>query len=347
MYFSIIVPVYKIEETYLRKCIESLMAQDMEEYEVILVDDGSPDKCGKICDEYVKLCNKIRVVHTINKGVSAARNIGVSQAIGRYVIFVDGDDKIYENVLGKMRNILERSDADISIFMYQKSSDIKKIYDQDITIHKVEDAEKEELKRNIIAQKENIQNVCIGSPWGKVFKRDFLNKYAIKYVEGIVKAQDRVFMLSCLNNNCTVQTIRYFMYIYNNNNMQSICRKYNSDIKTILLNTGKEIEKLVADKEHEYEYEIGSMYVAFLREILILDIFHSDNKEGIRKRRSKIIEISKEEKFSKVINNFKVYAKESRMSMIFWLIKKKLYFLATLFGIIYFKGKSLKKKCSG
>ena len=173
VFFSIVVPVYKIGETYLRRCIESLMMQDIEEYEVILIDDGSPDKCGIICDEYVKKCNKLKVVHTINKGVSVARNIGINQAIGEYVIFVDGDDQIYENVLGKMRSILEKNDADISIFMYQKSSGIKKESGRDITIHKIEKAEKEGLKRSIITQKEDIQNVCIGSPWGKVFKRDF------------------------------------------------------------------------------------------------------------------------------------------------------------------------------
>ena len=90
---SFIVPIYNVEQ-YLRKCVDSLLAQDVpsSEYEVILVDDGSPDACPQICDEYAAACEDIRVIHRENGGLSAARNSGIEIAKGKYVCFVDSDD---------------------------------------------------------------------------------------------------------------------------------------------------------------------------------------------------------------------------------------------------------------
>ena len=89
--FSIIVPVYNVE-TYLGSCVNSLMNQDYGNYEILLINDGSTDESGRICDYFSSICSKIKVFHCKNKGVSAARNYGVSQAQGEYLIFVDSDD---------------------------------------------------------------------------------------------------------------------------------------------------------------------------------------------------------------------------------------------------------------
>ena len=88
---SIIVPVYKVEKV-LSRCINSILSQVYTNFEVLLIDDGSPDKSGQICDDYAKLDTRIRVFHQSNKGVSAARNKGLKEAIGEYVLFVDSDD---------------------------------------------------------------------------------------------------------------------------------------------------------------------------------------------------------------------------------------------------------------
>ena len=101
MKLSIIMPVYNVED-YLCKCIDSVLNQDYEDYEVILVDDGSPDECPKICDSYAKKHDNIRVVHRENGGLSAARNSGIEVAIGEYILFVDSDDYIEPNVLGTL-----------------------------------------------------------------------------------------------------------------------------------------------------------------------------------------------------------------------------------------------------
>ena len=93
-FVSIIVPVYKVPEQYLRKCIESTMTQTLKNIEILLVDDGSPDQCGKICDEYAEKDKRIRVLHKKNGGLSSARNFGCKAAQGKWVMFVDGDDWI-------------------------------------------------------------------------------------------------------------------------------------------------------------------------------------------------------------------------------------------------------------
>ena len=88
---SIVVPIYKVEK-YLRRCIESLINQDYPDIEIILVDDGSPDNCGTICDEYAQKDARIIVIHQQNGGLSAARNTGIDVARGEYLMFVDSDD---------------------------------------------------------------------------------------------------------------------------------------------------------------------------------------------------------------------------------------------------------------
>ena len=115
---SFIVPVYNVE-LYLRKCVDSLLAQDYSACEIILVDDGSPDKCPQICDEYAAAHKNIRVIHRENGGLSAARNSGIEVAQGEYIMFVDSDDYIEPNVLGGLIEQVERDKLDVLKFDYQ------------------------------------------------------------------------------------------------------------------------------------------------------------------------------------------------------------------------------------
>lgn len=117
---SIVVPIYKVEP-YLPKCVESLLAQDLpkEDYEIILVDDGSPDRCGEICDAYVARYANVKVVHRKNGGLSAARNTGIEVAQGEYVLFVDSDDYLEPNVLKTLVDKMESDHLDILRFNYQ------------------------------------------------------------------------------------------------------------------------------------------------------------------------------------------------------------------------------------
>jgi len=127
MKLSIIVPIYNVEQ-YLRKCVDSLLVQDYEDYEIILVDDGSTDGCPQICDSYSDIYDNIRVVHQDNGGLSAARNAGLKEAKGEYVCFVDSDDYWQQNVLGGLMNQIERDQLDVLRFKYQNVNEKYEVF---------------------------------------------------------------------------------------------------------------------------------------------------------------------------------------------------------------------------
>jgi len=120
MYFSIIVPVYKVEK-YIAKCVDSILSQTFEDYELILVDDGSPDTCPEICDGFAENDKRVQVIHKTNGGLSDARNSGVSTARGEYIIFVDSDDYWDDScALEKLKQQIEKYDADVVTWRYKK-----------------------------------------------------------------------------------------------------------------------------------------------------------------------------------------------------------------------------------
>lgn len=112
-FISIIVPVYKVPVQYLRKCIESTMTQTLRNIEILLVDDGSPDQCGEICDEYAEKDNRIQVLHKKNGGLSSARNFGCKAAQGKWIMFVDGDDWIEPEMCQTMYSVGEEKQVQL------------------------------------------------------------------------------------------------------------------------------------------------------------------------------------------------------------------------------------------
>ena len=111
---SVIVPVYRVEP-YLHQCVDSILAQPFTDFELILVDDGSPDNCGKICDTYAEQDPRVRVIHQENGGLSAARNAGIDAANGAYLTFIDSDDMISETYLKKLYQAIGEGNPDIVI----------------------------------------------------------------------------------------------------------------------------------------------------------------------------------------------------------------------------------------
>lgn len=115
---SVIVPVYKVER-YLSRCVDSILQQSYSNLEVILVDDGSPDSCGMICDEYQKNDRRIRVIHKSNGGLSDARNYGIEAAQGKYLAFVDSDDWLDFDMIDILYRVLTSQGADIAECSYR------------------------------------------------------------------------------------------------------------------------------------------------------------------------------------------------------------------------------------
>lgn len=123
---SIIVPIYKVEP-YIRRCIDSIISQTFTDFELILVDDGSPDNCPAICDEYANKDSRIVVIHKKNGGLSDARNAGIEAAVGDWIMFVDSDDYISENMAELLYNAVTEQHADIAmcgIGLFENDSDV-------------------------------------------------------------------------------------------------------------------------------------------------------------------------------------------------------------------------------
>lgn len=120
---SIIVPIYNVEK-YLQKCVDSILCQTYKNLEIILVNDGSPDNCPAICDEYAKKDKRIKVIHKQNGGVSSARNAGLDVATGKYVQFVDSDDWVEPEYSKTMINLIEENNCDLGICGYIKKGKI-------------------------------------------------------------------------------------------------------------------------------------------------------------------------------------------------------------------------------
>ena len=110
---SVIVPIYKVER-YLVRCLDSIVNQTYRNLEIILVEDGSPDNCGAICDDYARLDERIRVIHQENRGLSAARNAGLDIMSGEYLMFVDSDDRLKSNILQSLFEKAELYSSDFA-----------------------------------------------------------------------------------------------------------------------------------------------------------------------------------------------------------------------------------------
>lgn len=179
---SIIVPVYNVEE-YLARCIDSVLTQTFTNFELILVDDGSPDRCGEICDEYARKDSRVIVIHKENGGVSSARNRGLDIARGEYITFVDSDDLIGTSTTYEENIAILKHDSQIDVLQYPI-----------LTISEKDGANKTMFaSRYIFGERELFLNWYTGSPirgyvWDKIFKKTVFNE--IRFPEGMALTED-------------------------------------------------------------------------------------------------------------------------------------------------------------
>lgn len=191
---SVIVPVYNVEK-YLKRCVESILSQTMKNLEIILVDDGSTDQSGIICDEYAKKDSRIKVVHKKNGGLSSARNAGLAIAQGKYVGFVDSDDDIENIMYERMYETIEKENVDFVM------SDYIRIPGNGETYLKTLEIEKGRYDRNNIREKIFPQLIMSGnleygpllSVWHCMYRTDFLRKYNLKFDEEVRWSEDNIF----------------------------------------------------------------------------------------------------------------------------------------------------------
>lgn len=173
---SVIVPVYKVEQ-YLKRCVDSILAQTYQNTEIILVDDGSPDRCPALCDQYAEQYAKVRVIHQQNKGLSGARNTGIDAAKGEYLAFADSDDVLSPHFLESLYRAIREANAEISQcrWEYMHGDSLKEEYRPDAA-------------RDVLSGREMLSRLYIQTgayyvvAWNKLYRRELFE--TIRYPEG-------------------------------------------------------------------------------------------------------------------------------------------------------------------
>ena len=185
---SIIVPVYKVEK-YLPRCIDSILAQTFGDFELILIDDGSSDGCGRICDEYARKDKRIVVIHQKNMGVSAARNAGLDIARGRYIGFVDSDDWIEPQMYEVMMDAIRENGADMAVCGVRYADEDGKFTRADRLSEGV--YSRDGLLEDVFAMPNKLGGGCCN----KVF--DASKTASVRFKVGMTIAEDALYLFDC------------------------------------------------------------------------------------------------------------------------------------------------------
>ena len=208
---SVIVPVYNVG-CYVRKCIDSILVQSYTDFELLLIDDGSTDGSDKICDEYALRDNRVKVIHKPNTGVSNTRNIGINEASGYYIAFIDSDDWVEKYYLEKL---LPKDDELVicSLIWEETQRQVRDIFSE------------KHFKNNEIIHflENNITSQMLVGPVCKLFVTSLIKKYEIRFIEKLNHSEDFIFVLDyIISVKPSVRTIEEALYHYRRTNLCSL-----------------------------------------------------------------------------------------------------------------------------
>ena len=228
---SIIVPIYNTEK-YLRQCLESILAQTYQKFELLLVNDGSTDGSGAICDEYLSKDIRIRVFHKDNGGATSARKLALDNATGEYVMFIDSDDTIRKDAL------------ELLLTSFDNNVDVVRANSE----------------KNIIVSNEEWIKLLLNCKtrselWGGLYKRSFLNKQSFEIPLSIKIGEDLLINILYALNVTNIKLVSDRIYDYNQNREMSLTNSYMLSLnhEKILLTC---IDTILRGKEHMYAFEI-------------------------------------------------------------------------------------------
>ncbi len=257
---SVIVAVYNAQN-YLAKCIDSLLAQTLTEFEVLLINDGSTDNSGAICDEYSQKDERVRVFHKENGGVSSARNLGIKEAAGQYTIHLDSDDYTEPDMLEKMYNHAVETESDIIVadfFIEEKDK-------QTIIKQSIREFDNSEIIKQIL------NGSLHGSVWNKLIRASFYKNLNIEFEKNLSYCEDMLFNIECLLNNPKVEKIESSFVHY--------VQRENSLIRELSEKTFVESFKLIETLENKlgvsYQESINFFKLVIKRRMIISNLFSS------------------------------------------------------------------------
>lgn len=306
-FFSIIVPVYNVEK-YLQDCIESVLYQSFREWEMLLIDDGSQDRSGEICDDFASMDNRVRVWHLENGGVSKARNFGMRQISGQYFMFMDSDDAIAGGALEKIAERLKGSpDVDTAIFGFHVVAENK----DDTLLPGMGVFGKEEFGKQYLGF---YVNFFINSPWNKVFKTALLDS-TIRFPETMSLGEDLLFCNKMIKKSQYIMTLDEAFYLYKQRGKESLTTKYYDNLFELYYLHYQDVictlEELNPEWEESQCQRLFELYVKYIKQA-INTLWHPDSSLTIFQRYQRINYIVHhdftEQCFSKIQSN-KLYDK--------------------------------------
>ncbi|MBO5091601.1 MAG: glycosyltransferase [Clostridia bacterium] len=292
---SIIVPVYKVEK-YLSECIDSILAQTYENFELVLVDDGSPDNSGKICDEYASRDKRIKVIHKGNAGVSSARNTGLDNANGDYITFIDSDDFVDKRYLEVLYNSLKQNDSDISICKfsaYKNGNYIASLekFPKSITVDFLDNR-----FVNYLSQYFNFKKNIMGSCWRTLYKRELIGHYRLN--QNLKICEDLLFLITLMCEAKKLSFSNEVLYFYRSNESSAI-RSYKENYLENNIFLDKELIMLLSNKSKRIE-KILKNYRGFLCYLVLTnEMLHKSGQE----KKENIVRIKRNDFYK----NFKLF----------------------------------------
>lgn len=313
--FSIIVPVYKTEQ-YIEKCVTSILNQTYRDFELILIDDGSPDRCPQMCDEYQKLDSRVRVIHKKNGGVSSARNCGLEIACGTFIWFVDSDDYIEPFSLQQLYEAQKEKEADLYVFNTQQ---IQSFHTADI---------------DEFFEKYYFTYVLGFGPWNKLYRREIIQKNHLGFDVKETIGEDLLFNINYYKTIFRGGQERFFFlgrdyYVY----VDRVGSAMNSLSKEVIFQQLRLFDKINENLSEKLKEE-NITYLFFMH--LISGIGQS-KQGGLSCHEFSKIDFSKYrvwiDRFKMIQNQFFINENASdlgrmRIQLFGWLMKRKKYMLA-------------------
>ena len=245
---SIIVPVYNVEK-YLPHCVEGILAQTYTDWELLLVDDGSPDDCGKLCDTYAAKDSRIRVFHKENGGVSSARNLGLDNAKGDWITFVDSDDWIAKDTFECCLNIISGENSLVNdVIRFEMES----VGGEESVHSALKYMTKTEYVSRIVSRSTTL-GVC-----GGLYRKDLFDKTNIRFDEALISGEDWLVLLSLVIHAKSIAFINKPLYFYFKDNSTSCTYKFRYEAAYSTLKAQKCISMLIkANYEDNYDVDLA------------------------------------------------------------------------------------------
>ena len=251
MKYSVIIPVYNVEN-YLSRCIDSLLAQNYVDLEILLIDNGSKDQSGQICEDYAAQFSNITAYHIPNKGVGSARNFGLSKAKGEFICFVDADDYLVGNLFSDVESQLD-SQLDLLVFSYYNS--IEKNLSEIDRSAKILPTEGKKDKSDFIALFQELWLTdMMYTVWNKIYRKEFLEEHQIVF-ESYELGEDVRFNLNVYQHVNAVLLVKSCYYVYISGRIDSAMGQYNPNRMNYQLEElGKVDQLMISWNSHDEQF---------------------------------------------------------------------------------------------